>query len=73
MSCRAKAFSPNARNGHRVSYRFNADGQMISGVDEKNTAYKTGEQFRDCYDPKNPSDNHLRSSGGMDCAKKILF
>ena len=65
--------SKTTRNGFRVSYRFNTGGQTFSGVDEKNTAYKAGEEFRVCYDPKNPSDSHLRSPGGMDCAKKILF
>ncbi len=61
------------KNGFRVSYRFNANGQTVSGVDEKNTAYKAGEQFRVCYDPKNPADSEMRSSGGMDCGKGILF
>ncbi len=65
--------SKATKNGHRVSYRFNADGQTISAVDEKNTAYKAGEQFRVCYDPKNPSDSVLHSSGGKDCGKGILF
>ncbi len=65
--------SKTKKYGFRVSYRFIADGQTISGVDEKNMSYREGEQFRVCYDPKNPSDKHLRSSGGMDCAKKILF
>lgn len=61
------------KNGFRVNYRFNADGQTVAGVDEKNTFYKAGEQFRVCYDPKNPADSSLRSSKGMDCGKTLLF
>ncbi len=61
------------KSGFRVSYRYTVNGKTISGVDEKNTAYKPGEQFRVCYDPKNPSYRQLRSSGGKDCGKGILF
>ncbi len=57
------------KNGFRVKYRFNANGQFVSGVHEKNDWYKPGEQYRVCYDPKNPADNELRSSRGRDCGK----
>lgn len=59
-------------NGHRVNYRFNVGGKTFSGVHEKYTEYKAGEQFRVCYDPKNPSDSVLHS-GRKDCGKGILF
>ncbi len=59
-------------NGHRVSYRFNVGGKTFSGVREKYTSYKAGEQFRVCYDPKNPSDSVLHF-GRKDCGQGILF
>lgn len=61
------------KNGFRVSYRFDADGKTVTGVHEKNSWYKAGEQYRVCYNPKNPSDSELRSASGVDCGKKILF
>ena len=61
------------RNGFRVSYRFAAGGKSVSGVHEKNDWYRPGEQYRVCYDPKNPADNSLHSSRGSDCGKGLLF
>lgn len=61
--------SRTTKNGFRVNYRFNANGQTVSGVHEKNDWYKPGEQYRVCYDPKNPADNELRSPRGWACGK----
>jgi len=61
------------KNSFRVNYRFTADGKSISGVHEKNDWYKQGEQYRVCYDPKNPADNALHSSRGSDCGKGLIF
>jgi len=61
------------RNGFRVNYRFAHDGKSVSGVHEKNDWYRPGEQYRVCYDPKNPADSSLHSSRGSDCGKGILF
>ncbi len=57
------------KNGFRVNYRFNANGRSVSGVHEKNDWYQPSEQYRVCYDPKNPADNELRSPRGWDCGK----
>ncbi len=61
------------RNGFRVSYRFAASGKTVSGTHEKNDWYQPGEQYRVCYDPKNPADNALHSSRGSDCGKGLVF
>ena len=61
------------RNGFRVYYRFAAGEKSVSGVHEKNDWYRPGEQYRVCYDPKNPTDNALHSSRGSDCGKGLLF
>ena len=61
------------KNGFRVNYRFAADGKTISGVHEKNDWYRPGEQYRVCYNPKDPADNALHSSRGSDCGKGLVF
>ena len=61
-------------HGYRVSYHFTTEtGQSIQATEERNTSYKTGTQYRVCYDPKNPSDSALHTATGNDCGKGLLF
>lgn len=63
-----------SRTGYRVAYMFEANGQVVSGVSDKNGWYKTGEQCRVCYEPGNPKNSDLRdaTSGGPCGSKSYL-
>jgi hypothetical protein len=61
------------RSGYRVVYRFTANGQLASGVSEKNFWYKEGEQCRVCYEPGDPTNSDLRdATSGAPCGSKFF-